>query len=69
MAYICCYKLVVMNIRKMKKAIKKLDDERFKKIALTSLKKIKQWSKIDHPNSKNNMKILQGNFWRNGRFE
>ena len=69
MAYICCYKLVVMNIRKMKKAIKKLDDERFKKIALTSLKKIKQWCNIDHQNSKSNMKILQGNFWRNGRFE
>ena len=53
----------------MKKAIKKLDDERFKKIALTSLKKIKQWSNIDHQNSKSNMKILQGNFWRNGKFE
>jgi len=57
-----------MNIRKIKKSIKKLDDIRFKKIALTSLKKIKQWSKIDHNNSKSNMKILQSNFWRNGKF-
>lgn len=58
----------VMNIRKIKKMIKKLDDVKSKKIALSSLKMINQWSKIDHPNSKSNMKILQGNFWYKGKF-
>jgi hypothetical protein len=52
----------------MKKTIKKIDDERFKRIALMSLKKMKQWSNIDHPNSKRNIKILKGNFYRNGKF-
>jgi len=58
-----------MNIRKTKKAIKNLDDKRLRRVALSSLKLIKQWSNIDHPNSKNNMRILTRNFWRNGKFE
>jgi hypothetical protein len=57
-----------MNIRKTKKEIKKLDDDRFIKTSLKSLKYIKQWSKKDHQNSKSNMRILTGNFWRNGGF-
>ena len=58
-----------MNIRKVKKQAKKLDDWRLKKIALMSLKKIRIWSHVDHPNSKSNMMILTKNFYRNGRFQ
>lgn len=57
-----------MNIRKTKKAIKKINDVRFQRIALSSLKMIRQWSRIIHVNSKSNMKILTRNFYRNGEF-
>ncbi len=58
-----------MNIRKVKKEVKKIvDDPRLIRITLTSLKQIRQWSCINRPNSKNNMKILTRNFWRNGKF-
>tara|TARA_B110000858_G_C17411457_1_gene296939 strand:+ start:147 stop:323 length:177 start_codon:yes stop_codon:yes gene_type:complete len=58
-----------MNIRKVKKQVKKLDDWQLKGIALMSLRGIKKWAKINHRNNKSNMKILTGNFYRNGRFE
>ena len=57
-----------MNIRKMKKAINKLDCKIFKHKALKSLKLIKTWSRIEHQNSKSNMMILTQNFWRKGKF-
>ncbi len=57
-----------MNIRKMKKKIKKLNCKIFKRQALGSLKLIKKWSAIEHQNSKSNMVILTGNFWRKGGF-
>lgn len=57
-----------MNIRKMKKEIKKLNCKIFKREALKSLKLIKRWSRIEHRNSKSNMMILTKNFWRNGKF-
>jgi hypothetical protein len=57
-----------MNRRKIKKAIKKVDDFRFRKIALSSLKLIRVWEKLKHRNSKSNMRILTNNFYRNGEF-
>jgi len=57
-----------MNRRKIKKAIKKVDDARFIKIALTSLKLMRKWEKLKHRNSKSNMRILTKNFYRNGVF-
>ncbi len=57
-----------MKIRKIKKEVKKLDDEIFKKEALEWLKKIKVWSNYNHVNSKSNMKILTKNFMRNKKF-
>ena len=57
-----------MNRRKIKKAIKKVDDFRFRKIALSSLKLIRVWGKLKHRNSKSNMRILTNNFYRNGEF-
>ena len=57
-----------MKIRKMKKVAKKSDDKAFRHITLYSLKLIKQWCKIDHPNSKSNMKILTENFYHRGKF-
>jgi hypothetical protein len=57
-----------MKIKKMKKEIKKLKCKVFKKKSLQSLNLIKIWSKINHDNSKKNMKILTQNFFRNGKF-
>ena len=57
-----------MNRRRIKKQVKKLDDYRLRVNALRSLKLIRYWSNRDHENSKGNMKILTGNFWRNGKF-
>jgi hypothetical protein len=57
-----------MNRRKIKKEIKKVDDFRFRKIALSSLKMIRVWEKLKHRNSKSNMRILTNNFYRNGEF-
>jgi hypothetical protein len=57
-----------MNRRKIKKAIKKVDDFKFRKKALSSLKLIHTWEKLKHPNSKSNMRILTNNFYRNGEF-
>lgn len=57
-----------MNRRKIKKAIKKVDDARFVKIALSSLRLMRTWEKLKHRNSKSNMKILTNNFYRNGKF-
>lgn len=57
-----------MKIRKIKKEIKKTGDKRFIRMAMHSLKLLLKWSKIDHRNSKSNMKILQENFLRNGKF-
>ena len=51
-----------MKIRKIKKAIKKIDDPRFQRMTLMSLKKIEVWSKMDHKNSKSNIKILTKKF-------
>jgi len=59
---------IEMNRRKIKKAIKKVDDERFVKIALNSLKLMRTWEKLKHRNSKLNMRILTRNFYRNGKF-
>jgi hypothetical protein len=44
-----------MNRRKIKKAIKKLDDPQLIKIALSSLKLLRTWEKLKHSNSKSNM--------------
>lgn len=57
-----------MNRRKIKKAIKKVNDFKFRKIALSSLKLIRTWEKLKHKNSKSNMRILTNNFYRNGEF-
>jgi len=57
-----------MNRRKIKKAIKKVDDARFQKIALSSLRLLRVWEKLKHRNSKSNMRILTKNFYRNGEF-
>jgi len=57
-----------MNIRKIKKEVKKLDDEIFKKEALKWLRKIKVWSNHDSINSKSNMRVLTKNFMRNKKF-
>lgn len=57
-----------MKRRKIKKAIKKVDDAKFQKIALSSLKLIHVWEKKNHRNSKSNMRILTNNFYRNGEF-
>jgi hypothetical protein len=57
-----------MNRRKIKKQIKRVDDFKFKKNALISLKLIKFWGNFNHRNSKSNMKILTHNFYRNGKF-
>lgn len=57
-----------MNIRKMKKEIKKLNCKIFKREALKNLHLINTWSRIDHINSKSNMLIITGNFWRKGKF-
>jgi hypothetical protein len=55
------------SIRKMKKKVKATNDELFIRRAMSDFRLIKQWSKIDHPNSKSNMKILTENFYRNGK--
>ncbi len=57
-----------MKIRIIKKSIKKLDCEVFKREANNSLKMIKKWSCIKHNNTKNNMKILTKNFYIKGKF-
>lgn len=57
-----------MNIRKIKKEIKKLKCEIFKRQALKSLKLIRIWCNINHQNSKSNMMILTKNFWINVKF-
>ena len=57
-----------MNRRKIKKAIKKVDDTRFVRLALKDLKLIRTWDKLKHKNSKSNMMILTKNFYRNGKF-
>ena len=57
-----------MNRRKIKKAIKKVDDTRFVRLALKDLKLIRTWEKLKHKNSKSNMMILTKNFYRNGKF-
>ena len=56
-----------MNRRKIKKAIKKVDDVKFQKRAFSSLRLVRVWEKSNHPNSKSNMKILTNNFYRNGK--
>lgn len=56
-----------MNRRKIKKAIKKTNDKRFIKVSLRSLYLIRSWEKSNQPNSKLNMRILTGNFYRNGK--
>ena len=53
-----------MNRRKIKKEIKKVDDERFARLALKDLKLIKVWEKLKHLNSKSNMRIITRNFYR-----
>lgn len=58
-----------MKIRKVKKAIKKLDNKIAIRRGLSSLNLLKKWSKIDHPNSKSNMRILTGNIYRKGRLD
>ena len=50
-----------MKIRKLKKAIKKLDDKNAVKRGLTSVKLLIKWSRFDHPNSKSNMRIITKN--------
>lgn len=57
-----------MKIRKVKKIIKKVYEPKFVKIRLKDLKLISIWAKINHVNSKINMKILTGNFYRKGQF-
>ena len=57
-----------MNIRKIKKELKKTNDTKFIKIGLFSINRIRKWAKIKHYNSKSNMKILTKNFYYNGKF-
>lgn len=57
-----------MNRRRIKKEIKKLKCEIFKRQALSSLRLMHYWSKSDHSNAKANMRICTGNFWTNGWF-
>ena len=53
-----------MKIRKIKKQLKLTNDEWIIKVGLDSLKLIRKWAKINHSNSKSNMKILTNNFYR-----
>ena len=55
-----------MNIRKMKKEIKKSTDVKFKRQGLLSLKLIRKWANSDSTNRKIYMKILTHNFYLNG---
>lgn len=56
-----------MNRRKIKKEIKKVNDVLFVRRTLRWLKQIRTWEKLKHPNSKSNMRIITGNFYRNGK--
>lgn len=58
-----------MKIRKVKKLIKKSGDERGIKNALRDLKRIKVWKKINNEYSKQNMKVLTGNFMYRGKIK
>jgi ribosomal protein L30/L7E len=55
-----------MKIRRIKKGIKKVGSPRDIRAVLKELKLIKVWSKLGHKNSSTNMKIITGNFYRNG---
>jgi len=57
-----------MNIRKIKKELKKPIHNDIRHTGLMSLQLIRRWSKINHYNSKSNMRILTQNFYRNKKF-
>jgi hypothetical protein len=56
-----------MNRRKIKRQIKKINDARFIRMALSSLTLIRRWGRYNNKNSKLNMRILTENFYRNGK--
>jgi hypothetical protein len=56
-----------MKIRKIKKSIKKLECEVFKRQALSSLKLLQIWAKSKNYNA-TNIKICQNNFFKKGKF-
>jgi hypothetical protein len=53
------------SFRKIKKKVKATKNQRFIRSVIADMKSIKYWKKINHLNSKSNMKVLTKNFyWR-----